>query len=120
MDGEWERLGHVERRLTELDVRQARTEQRLSDVDTRLVAMVEVTTTVVRLVERVETLRGEMEGYVKSLAKITEDMEKREGDREEQTRESKRERRQIVIAFATLTVMILCALIGAAVVIATH
>lgn len=89
----------------DVNVRVARLEQRVTDLDLRMTALMPVTLTVVQLTERVETLRTDFADFRK---KIDED------------RDDTRKERRVYIRWAiTLTITIVAALIGAAAVILT-
>lgn len=94
------------------ETRLARVEQRVSDIDARLIAMIPVAANVVQLTERVEVLRRDLRGYAEQVGKLDAEIEQRERD----TRE---ERRQARFAMWGLTATILAALIVAAVTLLT-
>lgn len=94
------------------ETRLARTEQRVSDLDNRMTAMIPMTTTVIQLAERVDILRRDLASYAGDLKNLEEEITKRDAA-------TRTERRQARYAMWSLTIMILCALIGAAAVILT-
>jgi chromosome segregation ATPase len=96
----------------DVETRLARVEQRVSDIDARLIAMVPVTASVIQLTERVEVLRRDLRGYASQVSKLDDEIEQRE-------RETRQERRQARAAMWGLTATIVAALIVAAVTILT-
>jgi|SRR5581483_4051907 len=105
------------------ETRLARLEQRVSDLDVRVSAMAGPITTltesVIRQTERFDTLNRDLRRYTLEQAKLAEEIERRDQSREDEKKEERRERRNARLALWTLSVMILCALIGAAAVLLT-
>lgn len=112
--------GDVETRLARLEGQSydfAKLEQRVSDLDMRVTALVPVTATVIQQTERLEQARTDIREVREELVKIDEKIDEREESRDQEKREEARDRRYTRWTLATLTVMILCALIGAGVVL---
>jgi chromosome segregation ATPase len=103
----------------DMETRLARVEQRVSDLNERVIAMVPVATSVIQLTERVETLRRDLRAYAGQVSKLDDEIERRERDRADTEVETRRERRQTRIAIWGLAATILCALIVAAVTLLT-
>ena len=100
-----------------VETRLARVEQRVSDLDARVMAMVPLTASVVQLTERVDVLRRDLRGYADAMKTLNMQVEQREKEKEERDDEIRKERRDARRAMWSLTVLILCALIGAAAVL---
>jgi chromosome segregation ATPase len=103
----------------DMGTRLARVEQRVSDIDTRLTAMVPIAGSVIQLTERVEVLRRDLKAYAGQVSKLDEEIERRERDRADSETETRRERRQARLAMWGLTATIVAALIVAAVTLLT-
>jgi chromosome segregation ATPase len=91
----------------DVETRLARVEQRVSDIDTRLIAMVPIAASVIQLTERVEVLRRDLRQYAGQVSKLDDELEQRERDRADSERETRRERRQARLAMWGLTATIL-------------
>lgn len=95
-----------------LGERIAKLEQRVEDIDKRVGDVGAVAVAVGVLTERVETIGRDLKSIGLQLTTEVDTREQREKD-------NKRERRDIKIALWTFSVMIVCALIGAAALILT-
>lgn len=103
----------------DLPARVARVEQRVSDIDVRLTAMVPIASSVIQLTERVETLRRDLASYALQVSKLDEEIEQRDESRALEKKEERKERRAARMALWGLTVTIIASLILAAVTLAT-
>lgn len=92
--------------------RLSRVEQRVTDLDSKVTALIPVTNSVGILTERVETLRRDLASYASAVEKLDDEIEQREKD-------TRKERRDARLAMWGLTATILAALIVAAVTIIT-
>jgi hypothetical protein len=92
--------------------RVARIEQRVDDLDKRVGNVGDVAVAVGVLTERVRGVDVKLQDIVVQLSDEVDSRDQRETD-------TRKERRDIKIALWTITVMIVCALIGAATIILT-
>jgi chromosome segregation ATPase len=101
------------------DSRLARVEQRVSDLDARVSALVPIANSVAILTERVETIRRDLAAYASQVSNLDTEIEKREEIGRQEQDANRKERRDARRAMWVLAVTIIAALISAGAVILT-